>query len=248
MPATGTGKPEASFVLGVDGCPAGWVFARLEVENGALQAGITKALADLITGPGADALAVMIDIPIGLADRGRRKCEALARRLLAPKRHSSVFSTPRRPMLAFADYETANVWGKAQGSDAGGGLSKQAWMITPKIREADTTLHPADQARIGEAHPEVAFWRLNGGAPCTYGKRTTEGAAERLALLTTHGLTGADRVYNELRKAAGAGVARDDVYDACALALTAKARLAGDALRLTDGAQDARGLVMEIWG
>jgi len=190
----------------------------------------------------------VVDMPIGLADIGRRACEAAARKLLSPLRHSSVFSSPRRPMLDFGDYPEANDWGKQQGADTGGGLSKQAWMIVPKIREIDETIGPSDQNRLAEGHPEVAFWRLNGEQPCRHPKRKTEGATERLAILEKNGLPGCDKLYENLKAMAGTGLARDDVYDACALALTAKALLVGEAICLGDGARDSRGLKMEICG
>ena len=194
----------------------------------------------------------MADMPIGLGDEAARACERQARALLSPLRHSSVFSPPRRGMLDFTDYAAANAWGKAQakrlaGKEAGGGLSRQAWMIAPKIREADAYMTPARQARIAEAHPEVAFWRLNGAAPCVHSKKTPEGRAERKALLARNGLD-PEPLFRALRKDAGGGAGLDDWYDACALALTAKARLEGAAVRLGDGARDARGLLMEIWG
>ena len=44
------------------------------------------------------------------------------------------------------------------------------------------------------------------------------------------------------------GAARDDVLDAMALAYAAAAMVTGDAWCLGDGAVDARGLRMEIWG
>ena len=194
----------------------------------------------------------MADMPIGLADEAARACERDARALLSPLRHASVFSPPRRGMLAFDDYAAANAWGKAQakrltGAEKGGGLSRQAWMIAPKIREVDAFMTPARQARLAEAHPEVAFWRLNGGKPCAHAKRAADGRAERRALLAANGLD-PDPHFADLRKAAGGGAGLDDWYDACALALTAKARLEDAAVRLSDDARDARRLVMEIWG
>lgn len=195
----------------------------------------------------APAAMTIIDMPIGLADAGRRACEAMTRQKIGPRR-SSVFSAPRRPMLAFSDYAQANEWGKRQGKALGGGLSKQAWMIVPKIRDIDAVITPADQDYVGEGHPELAFWRLNGGAPCRRPKREKEGAEERRALLDRAGIADAAAHFDALRKRYGRGVALDDVYDACVLALTAEARLNGEAVRLSDGARDARGLVMEIWG
>ena len=248
MPATRKGNAAAPFVLGFDGCRAGWVAARLNLSSGEMTAFVVSAFEQLLNGPGAKAAMIAVDMPIGLAETGRRACESEARKLLSPYRHNSVFPTPRRPMLAFDAYEDANQWGKSQGADAGGGLSKQAWMITPKIREIDNVIKPRDQRRLAEGHPEVAFWRLNGGAPCRHPKRKPEGAKERLALLRRHGISSAKRINEYLIKEFGAGVGADDVYDACALALTAKARLEGNAIRLGDGAKDARGLLMEIWG
>ncbi len=251
MPATARRNEKTEIVsepkvLGADGCRAGWVWVALSLADGGVAAGIDADFGALMKRACPATQAMMIDMPIGLADEGARGCETQARTLLKPLRHSSVFSSPRRPMLDFASYEEANRWGKAQHD--GRGLSKQAWMITPKIREIDRLMTQALQKRISEAHPEVAFWRLNDGAPCQYAKRKPEGAQERLRLLRKHGVNAAYDLYEALRRDYGQGIARDDVYDACALALTAKARVEGKAVHLTDGAKDARGLVMEIWG
>ncbi len=248
MPATSTGKSGPKFVLGVDGCRAGWVTARLSLSDSSIILRVAASFADILNGAKTDTALIHIDMPIGLAETGRRACEGMARQLLKPKRHASVFSTPRRPMLAYNDYADANAWGKAQGKDAGGGLSKQAWMITPKIREIDALIEPHNQRRIGEAHPEVAFWRLNQRAPCAHSKRTTQGMEERQTILMKSGVADPESLFQSIRKQTGASVGRDDVYDACALALSAKARLNGEAIHLTDGARDASGLIMEIWG
>ncbi|MEL7489460.1 MAG: DUF429 domain-containing protein [Pseudomonadota bacterium] len=245
MPATTKGKRSGEYVLGVDGCRNGWVAVALAKGRKTADVSIRPDFGTLLADH-ATAAMIIVDMPIGFPDAGRRACEAMARGLLKPKRHSSVFPTPRRPMLGFENYEEANAWGKAQAD--GGGLPKQTWMIMPKIREIDALLSPEDQPRIAEGHPEVAFHRLGGDTPCAHPKKSEDGAAERLTLLRTHGLTNAEALVSIAKDAAGAGVARDDVYDACALALTARARLKGKARHLTDGARDARGLRMEIWG
>lgn len=251
MPATDRRIRRSGYVVGVDGCRAGWIAARLSLKTGALSAHFAQTF-ETVLATARDARAIMVDMPIGLPDAGKRACERDARRLLRPLRHASVFSPPRRPILDFADYAAANAWGKAQafletGTETGGGLSKQAWMIAPKIREVDAALSPASQAQVGEAHPEVAFWRLNGERPCRWPKRAPEGRSERKALLWRSGLS-PDDLFDALREEAGGGAGLDDLYDACALALTAQARLDGGAVRLGDGARDSRGLVMEIWG
>lgn len=198
-------------------------------------------------GPARGAAAVMIDMPIGLSEDGARACETMARRVLSPRRHASVFPSPARAMLDCADYAQANALGKA--SPRGRGLPKQTWMIVPKIRELDAFITPSRQRRFVETHPEVAFARLNGDAPCAASKRTPEGREERVKLLRAAGVHAPEGLAASARRAVGrAGVGEDDVYDACALALSGRARLDGTAMRLTDGARDARGLVMEIWG
>ncbi|WP_375202649.1 DUF429 domain-containing protein [Hyphococcus sp.] len=248
MPATMKGKGRLSdakrCVLGVDGCRAGWAVVSINLYDNSVSGWIVPSFTEVLN---LEKAAMMIvDMPIGLSDDSPRACETMARKLLSPLRHASVFSSPKRPMLSFTQYEEANAWGKRH---CGKGLSKQAWMIAPKIREIDEVITAADQARLGEGHPEIAFTRLNDAKPCTYPKRKPEGQAERRALLTRAGLSQAEDIYQSLRTGHGdKAIGRDDVYDAAALALTAKARLEGKALRLGDEARDARGLVMEIWG
>lgn len=251
MPATKRGKRAPTHVFGVDGCRTGWVAARLNLGNNQLEAIFAFQFRDIAELAEKAGMA-MVDMPIGLGDETARPCEAAARKLLSPLRHSSVFSPPRRGMLDFEQYSEANAWGKARqkkrtGSEAGGGLSKQAWMIAPKIREVDAVMTPDLQAHICEAHPELAFWRLNGETPCAYSKHTPQGREERKALLADSGLD-PDPLFPSLKQAANGGVGLDDLYDACALALTAKARLDGKAVHLGDGSRDARGLLKEIWG
>ena len=248
MPATSSGKSTTSFVLGVDGCKNGWVIARLTLETMALELSVRATFGEILKREGRGAARIMVDIPIGLAETGRRECEAMARRRLRPKRSASIFPSPRRPMLDFQSYRDANEWGKRQGREAGGGLSKQAWNITPKIREVDALMTPRRQKRISEAHPEVAFSRLNRGTPCHHSKHTPIGLEERMELLRGQNINDPQSLYEELRHAHGPGVSLDDGLDAIAVALTAGAALSGDAMRLTDGARDARGLMMEIWG
>jgi predicted RNase H-like nuclease len=104
---------------------------------------------------------ICVDMPIGLADRGPRRCDGLARALLPRGRKSSVFPPPRRPMLAHATWAAANDWGKRE---EGSGLTVYAWGLMAKIRELDRALGPGDQRRVRESHPELAFSRMNGGA------------------------------------------------------------------------------------
>jgi len=207
------------IVAGVDGCRAGWTVA-LADEDSILDVRVVPTFTDVIA-LRCDATA--LDMPIGLLDRGRRACDVEARRRLGPRR-SSVFPTPLRPMLTATTYAEAS---------AVAGLSKQAFILLPKIREVDAVMTPRRQRTIVEVHPALCFAALL-GAPCQAPKRTAEGRAERLAAVTQP----IERLPS--------GAAWDDVLDACALVHTARRLVHGAVERLGDGARDARGLRCEI--
>src|SRR6185503_10194113 len=123
---------------------------------------------------------VAVDMPIGLSDLGSRECETLARKILSPH-GARVFRVPPRGALSFSydDWAWANSWSKGQGF---GGIPKQSWNMTPKIAEIDGAIAAEDQARIYEAHPELAFCRLNRCTPLP-SKHTDEGLNARKHLL-----------------------------------------------------------------
>lgn len=180
-----------------------------------------------------------VDMPIGLPETGRRGCDQQARDLLG-KARSRVFLHLRRPLLGFiGDYRAANAWAKQDGK----GLSVQAFHILPKILEIDAWIAPKDQAGLKEAHPELAFARLNGGAPLP-SKATPQGLRLRKRLLRAAGFVGLGEM---LRSVQGRGAKPDDLLDACVLTLTARRAAQGKAVCLDSGARDGRGLKMEIW-
>ncbi|MDP9435511.1 MAG: DUF429 domain-containing protein [Actinomycetota bacterium] len=168
----------AGRVLGVDGCPGGWVGALLAVQDdGArLLSWHSGAFAALLDVP-ADVVAV--DVPIGLPGGGeRREADLAARRALGAQR-SSVFLTPPRAALGGADHASASALSRAAGST---GVSVQTWNILRGVAEVDAALRaPEAAARVVEVHPELSLRRL-GGRPLPP-KRTPEGRAARLALL-----------------------------------------------------------------
>jgi predicted RNase H-like nuclease len=229
------------LIAGVDGCPKGWIVVVAEADDAGSLSGfemlVVPTFKDLLVATRAcDAVAV--DIPIGLSDDCPRQADLLARRLLAPWRSSSVFPPPLRAVLACSNYRAAC---DLSASLCGKMMSKQAFNITPKIREADEALIPADQGRVIEAHPELAFARLNNGRPMMHNKKRLDGAEERAGLLSA--AFGTDvRTWTVPR-----GAGRDDLYDAAVLVRTALRLTRGDALRLPSEPQyDARGLRMEI--
>lgn len=220
-------------VAGADGCRTGWVVCRRE-EDGTLDVRVVKALAEACEG-----LSILaVDMPIGLADTPRpgRTCESEARKLVAGKT-SSVFPTPCRPALACTTYVRANATSKKLGA----GLTQQTFHLFPKLREIDELLRAERKLRriVYEAHPELAFARMNKGKPVLSKKRQPEGYAERAKLLARHGFrTPVDRL---------SGAARDDILDAIAVCRTATLIAAGTATKLGAHEKDRHGLPMNIW-
>lgn len=238
MRKNGSRQPSAArAVAGVDGCPAGW-FALLLAPGGPPEGAVAAHWQGL---PLAGAAMVAVDMPIGLTDRGPRDSDRAARRLLPPGRKSSVFPPPRRYMLDCADWAEAHARGRAV---EGCGLSREAWNLIPRILDLDRALGPEDQDRVRETHPEIVFHRLNGWRPLP-GKKTAEGRAARRRLLEAQGLFGLETLIGRFPRRE---VRPDDVLDAAACALAARAMLAGAASRVPEAPpRDTRGLRMEIW-
>src|SRR5712692_7240963 len=129
-------------------------------------------------------------------------------------------------------------------------VSKQLFMIAPKIREVDETLRnaPSLADRVFEVHPEVAFWRLNGGRALPEPKKVKgrpfgPGLALRRTLLADHGFSKATT-----EQAAPPGAAIDDLLDSLACAAIARRILARVAVPFPDPPlRDEFGLPVAIW-
>lgn len=224
-------------VAGIDGCRSGWLIVEAHTDLSKAELNFAPNWHDVKS----TARVIAVDMPIGLSRDGVRQCEVEARRLLSPCA-SRVFKTIARGALRFAqkDWNVANQWSKDQGF---GGISKQIWNILPKIKEIDRAIAPADQLRVVEAHPELAFARLNGGRPLD-SKHTRGGLLARQALLQRAGFTNLDGWLQSLR---GRGAKADDLFDACVLVLTARNILRGDGREVPAVEQrDSRGLKMAI--
>ena len=182
---------------------------------------------------------VLIDIPIGLPDRGRRRCDLEARTMLG-RRWMTVFTGVRRPLLSMGSWEEANAWGKQDGE----GVTKQLCGILPKIRKVDDWIRAARNRTFREGHPELSFCAA-AGRPMKHKKKNEEGRDERLDALTSF----IDRamVLEWLGRRRGSGAAKDDVLDALALCWSA-ARLALGCHSTLPAAPpvDAHGLAMEM--
>ena len=212
------------WLAGVDGCPAGWIAAFVRPDGGEARLRIVPRFADVLAAPEAPAV-IAVDMPIGLPERtgpGGRAAENAVRPLLGA-RQSSVFSVPSRAAIYAGDY--AEACARAlETSDPPRKVSKQLFNIAPRIREIDGLLraYPAAAARVFEVHPEVAFWRFNGGRALAEPKKVKSrpyepGLALRRGLLIAAGLP-AEAVNATPPKGAGP----DDLLDALACAAIAR--------------------------
>lgn len=240
-------EPSAEpWLVGVDGCRAGWLAAFVRPEHGEMRIRVCATFNDIVNAPEAPAI-IAIDMPIGLPERageGGRDAERAVRPLLGA-RQSSVFSVPSRRAIYASDYRAACAIAQAT-SDPPRKVSRQTFMLAPKICQIDDALRsdPALAARVYEVHPEVAFWRLNGERPLTEPKRVKSrpsepGLALRRELLRPHGL-----ISQEIPRGASA----NDVVDALACAWVARRILRAEAVSFPpDPPRDAYGLRMAIW-
>src|SRR4051812_751663 len=205
-------------VVGIDGCRGGWLAAC--VDGTAVTWRWTPSVAELLATQ-VDAIAV--DMPIGLVEQGRRSCDVEARRLLG-RQASSVFAAPVRPVLGCATYADARAVLAERG---GASMSAQAFGIVRAVRELDAALSAADDRRVVEAHPELAFRAMAGSVLA--GKKTPTGRAERLAALAQ---TWPD--VAALMAVAPPPAAPDDALDALACAWVARRWARGEATLLGD--------------
>ncbi|MEL7155519.1 MAG: DUF429 domain-containing protein [Actinomycetota bacterium] len=222
-------------VVGVDGCRGGWAVVRAGADD-ALSATWVADLHALVAEVRSGAVAVAaVDMPIGLLADRPRPADVAARALLGARR-STVFPAPVRSVLGAVDYADAC---RRSREACGKALSKQAFNLVPAIRHLDAVLGPADADRIVEAHPELAFARLDGGRPLP-SKRSPEGRRQRRRLLT-------DALGPELDGLVDGGAApAEDLLDAAVLVLTARHVVAGSAHRLGDGVVDETGKRVQV--
>jgi predicted RNase H-like nuclease len=210
-------------VLGVDGCPGGWVGAVLVPGAPRPRVVVAPTIELLVETVRADVdvQVVGIDIPIGLPDSTIRQADVLARRAL-PGRASSVFTTLTRPAYLAADRAAADAVNRGL---SGQGVGAQAFALRAKILEVDAWLRTRPTVDVVEVHPEVSFATMTGGP--LPGKRTPEGQQARLAALAAAGIARPSVLK-------GGGYAPDDVLDACAVAWSAHRRATGDSRWLPD--------------
>ena len=240
--------PRPGRVMGVDGCPGGWIAVLRAPGGGRAEILAAPRFADLAAVP--DVAVIAVDMPIGLPDRigpqGRGPEAALRPKL--GERQSAVFSVPARAAVHAADYGEACLAALAT-SDPPKKVSKQAFFLFPKIREIDSLLREDAglRDRVFECHPEGSFAAMNGGPLLTPKKVKSRphepGLADRRRLLAD--VAGFDPDFLAARPPRGAGA--DDMLDACACCWTAERILNGTAvLHPSEPVVDAYGLCMAI--
>jgi predicted RNase H-like nuclease len=217
----------SKIFVGVDGCKGvskcktSWFVIAL-TDAGDCEAKCFDSISDLWN-TYKNASKILIDIPIGLRDRGdeERKCDKEARAKLKAPRASSVFPAPcRTAIYKEASYEKTSNSNKQV---TGKGLTKQSFAIIPKIRDVDDFLrnNKSARSRISETHPEICFWALS-GHPMVHPKKRSEGQNERIKVLESvypqanDIFTCAKSTYRRKE------VAKDDILDALAAAVTAR--------------------------
>ena len=230
-----------SAVIGVDGCPGGWIAVRW---GETLSHHLCRSFAEVLAME-ADVLAV--DMPIGLPDLSGRDAEREVRARQG-ERQSSVYTVPTRAAVMCADYQEACNANLAH-SDPPKKVAKQIFHIFPKMREIDALMTPALQSRIFEVHPELAFWAMNSEAPLALPKKVKgrphpPGLALRRALLEAAGFPLATLPTTSYR---AADVGADDLLDACACAWSARRLGQGRGVRFPAlPPTNSRGLRMAI--
>jgi predicted RNase H-like nuclease len=238
------------WLAGADGCRDGWVAAFVAADGGGVRVRLVPSFAAIVTQPERPKL-IAVDMPIGLPDRigpeGRGPERAV--RPLLGERRSSVFAVPSRAAVYAATFGEACRLA-LETSDPPKKVSKQLFMIAPKIREIDTALRAAPDlaGRIYEVHPEVAFWRLNGCRALAEPKKIKgsaygPGLALRRVLLIADGFPAA-----AVEQRPPKGAAADDLLDALACAAIARRIHAGTARPFPDPPHyDEHGLRIAIW-
>ena len=224
-----------STVLGVDGWKNGWVGVELR-DGRYVAAHVDGTLRGLLTAvPGA--LAIGVDMPLGLLDSEVRASDRAAQHRLGA-RASSIFLMPPRPVFDAPDHAAATAAAKAL---TGAGISIQTWGLRRKFLEAEA-LHEEARLPLHEVHPELSFHEM--GVLATDGKKKRwRGQRARLRILAGHGID-----IPEDLGAAVAAVPADDVLDAAAAAWSAHRIVTGAAFSLPDPPQlDARGRPLAIW-
>lgn len=178
-----------------------------------------------------DAVAVGVDMPIGLPEPGgSREAERLARAYVGP-RWASVFMPPSASMARAASHALAN----QLVPEGGARISAQAWALGKLILQVQPVA--AADERLHEVHPEVSFVCANGNRHLAWPKSSWNGVQLRRSILTAQGV----HLPDDLGPGGRAGAA--DLLDAAIVAWSAQRIAARTAQSFPPGA----GRIGAIW-
>jgi predicted RNase H-like nuclease len=223
------------MIVGVDGCGDRWI-AVVDLGDGRTEIRPITDIQELIEDHELEH--IVIDVPIGLTDKGSREADTLARALLK-KRGRCAFTAPIRPIINCESWEEAC---RVRFAIEGKKISKQLFGILDKVRAVDAALRKTNAANIFEGHPEVSFALMNDGSPLLTSKKKSAGRECRRELISRYFLDANARMAEYKHH-------REDVLDAYAMLWTARRVKSGNACRFpTERRYDGLGLRMEIAG
>jgi predicted RNase H-like nuclease len=228
-------------VVGVDGCPGGWIAVRWAET---LTHHLCRSFAEILS---LDAAVIAVDMPIGFPQTSGRAAERDVRSRLGD-RQSSVFSVPARPAVMCADYRDACAANLLHSIRRRKSRSRSS-TSSPKCARSTPLMTPELQSRVFEVHPELAFWAMNGEAALALPKKV-KGSPHPPGLDLRRGLLAASGFPLEALPTTSykrSDVGADDLLDACACAWSARRILNRTSIRFpADPPLDAKGLRMEI--
>jgi predicted RNase H-like nuclease len=217
---------------GIDGCRGGWIAVSVRKASNTYTLEVEtlrvfgqddfEALVEVLEGNDL----VLIDIPIGLPDRGERLSDFAVRKVLGP-RGRSIFPIPVRDAVYAETYEEAC---RINAEITGKKISRQTWNILPKIRTIDTFLRSGKDYRhtLRESSPEYCFALTTGRGDefprqffPAHSKRSREGMRERSDVLDAYIRNWKNRSADVLSLYPGEIIAADDLTDAGILAVSA---------------------------
>jgi len=153
------------MIAGVDGYKKGWIAAMDDGQSITVRP--FPLFIDIARYPGLEL--ILVDIPIGLVDKGIRKPDQEARNLLKA-RACCVFNAPLRLILDCTRHQEALNVLRNRGFK---GITAQSWGIVKKVREVDSVLRsvPTLQRRIRSPIPRPSPGGLAG---CVRGAEVAE--------------------------------------------------------------------------
>jgi predicted RNase H-like nuclease len=201
-------------VVGVDACPFGWLATVIDADG--VRTETYEGFGELREAY-SNADRILVDIPLGLPENERRRCDEDASDLLGC-RGISVFYPPCGSAAELSDYQAAS---DEHRDRIGHGLSQQAHNIARKILQVGDVVGGQYDSVVRESHPELCFAALN-GQPIAYSKSSDRGRGLRMKLLSDE-LDVAESLYQNARdEYLLKEVRRDDILDSMVLAVAAR--------------------------